>query len=63
MKRLQQDILTGPKGEKVKVNWMPDGRMRLDFVNCGACVVTKVFPDPKGETHVELKYEGQSNPA
>ncbi|MBE0546054.1 MAG: hypothetical protein IH623_32410 [Verrucomicrobia bacterium] len=60
-KRLQQDKLTGPNGEVVKVNWMPDGRLRLDFVNCGACVVTKIFPDPKGQTHVELNYKTKGN--
>ena len=54
--RLKQDKLTGPNGEVVKVNWMPDGRLRLDFVNCGRCVVTKIFPAPKGQTHVELSY-------
>ena len=56
MKRLKQDKLTGPNGETVKVNWMPDGRLRLDFIDCGTCAVTKIFPDPKGQTHVEIKY-------
>jgi hypothetical protein len=30
--------------------------LRLDFTNCGTVVVTKIFPDPKGETHIEVKY-------
>jgi hypothetical protein len=55
-RRLKQDKLTGPHGEVVKVNWMPGGRLRLDFVDCGTCQVTKLFPNPKGQTHVELKY-------
>jgi hypothetical protein len=45
-KRLHQDKVTGPNGESLKVNWMPDGRVRLDFENCSQCVVTKLFPDP-----------------
>ncbi len=44
----------GPNGEVVKVNWMPDKRVRLDFLKCGKCAVTKIFP--KTQTHVELKY-------
>jgi hypothetical protein len=60
-KRLQQDMLAGPKGELVKVNWMPDGRLRLDFVNCGTCHVTHLFPDPKGQTHIELSYAAAVN--
>ena len=55
-KRLKQDKLTGPNGETVKVNWMPDGRIRLDFMDCGTCAVTKIFPDPKGQTHIEINY-------
>ncbi len=55
-KRLKQDIAKGVKGETVKVNWMPDGRVRLDFINCGPCVVTKIFPTPKGQTHIEVSY-------
>ena len=54
--RIRQDKLNGPNGEIVNVNWMPDGRLRLDFINCGTCAVTKIFPDPKGETHIEFKY-------
>ncbi len=55
--RLRQDTLTGPNGEVVKVNWMPNGRLRLEFVDSGKCVVTKVFPDPsKGKTILELRY-------
>ncbi len=55
-KRLQQNKLVGPKGETVNVNWMPDGRLRLDFIECGTCVATKIFPDPKGQTHIEVEY-------
>ena len=54
-KRLKLDDLRGPENEVVKVSWMPGKRLRLDFMSCGAAVVTKVFP--KGKiTHVELKY-------
>jgi len=57
-RRLQQDKIVGPKGESLKVNWMPDGRVRLDFENCKQCVVTKVFPDPNSsQTHIELNYQ------
>src|SRR5262249_9077106 len=55
--RLQQDILTGPSREAVKVNWMPGQRLRLDFSGTGPVVVTKISPDPKsGDTHIEIRY-------
>lgn len=55
--RLKQDALSGPEGEAVKVNWMPGGRLRLDFAGCGPVVVTKIFPDPRsGQTHIEVSY-------
>jgi hypothetical protein len=58
--RLQQDVLSGPNGETVRVNWMPNGRLRLDFVGFQTCAVTKIFPDPRKEmTHVEFKYEAE----
>ena len=53
-KRLKHDILCGPNGEVLKISWMPDKRVRLDFIKCGKCAVTKIFP--KAQTHVELKY-------
>jgi hypothetical protein len=53
--RLKHEILSGPDGEVLKISWMPDKRVRLDFIKCN-CAVTKVFPNPKGDTHVELKY-------
>lgn len=56
-KRLKQDVLSGPNGEVVKVSWMPDQRLRLDFIKCGPCAVTKIFPDPKTKTaHVKVGY-------
>ena len=42
-KRLQQDLIKGPKGEVLTVNWMPDNRVRLTFKNCGKVTVSKVF--------------------
>ncbi len=54
-KRLKHEILTGPDGEIVKVSWMPGRRLRIDFVECGPVVVTKIFPSPK-ITHVEFTY-------
>jgi hypothetical protein len=59
-KRLHQDKVTGPNGESLKVNWMPDGRVRLDFENCSQCVVTKLFPDPNGQTHIEVSYRTET---
>ncbi len=47
--------MSGPNGEVLKVSWMPDKRVRLDFIKCGKCVVTKVFP--KEVTHIEVSYE------
>ena len=55
IKRLKHEIVYGPQGEKLKISWMPDNRVRLDFVNCGKCAVTKIFP--KVETHVEFSYQ------
>lgn len=55
--RLQQDVLSGPGKETLKVNWMPGQRLRLDFAGNGPVVVTKIFPDPKsGDTHIEIRY-------
>ena len=51
--------LTGPNGEKLSVVWMPGKRLRLDFVDCGPVVVTKVFPAQKA-THIEMDYETRS---
>ena len=53
-KRVKHATVEGPKGEVVKVSWMPDKRVRFDFENCGKCAVTKIFP--KDKTHVEVKY-------
>jgi len=53
-KRLKHDVLSGPIGEVLKVSWMPDKRVRLDFLKCGNCAVTNIFP--KEQTHVELQY-------
>jgi len=53
-KRLKHAIVFGPNGEVLKVSWMPDNRVRLDFSKCGKCVVTKIFP--KKETHIEVSY-------
>ena len=55
-KRLKHEIVSGPNGEILKISWMPDNRVRLDFVNSGKCVVTKIFP--KKETHIEISYRG-----
>lgn len=51
--RLKHQIIEGPAGETVKVSWMPGNRIRLDFKATRA-MVTKIFPDPKGDTHVEI---------
>ena len=56
-KRLKHEIVFGSKGEKLKISWMPDNRVRLDFINCGKCVVTKIFPTQ--ETHIEVSYSSQ----
>lgn len=56
-KRLKHEELEGPNGEIMKVNWMPGDRVRLDFIECGECVVTKLFPSPRaGNTHIEISY-------
>jgi hypothetical protein len=61
-KRLQQNVISNPAGDQLKVNWMPDNRVRLDFVGCGPAVVTKIFPNPKtGDTHVEIGYGRKAN--
>lgn len=52
--RLKHEIVSGPNGEILKVSWMPNNRVRLDFVKCGKCVVTKIFP--KQVTHIEVSY-------
>lgn len=55
--RLQQDVLKGPDGSVVKVNWMPGGRLRLDFVGSGPVLVSSVFSDPKTSTsRLECRY-------
>ncbi len=54
-KRLQLNTLTGPNKEMVKVSWMPNNRIRIDFVGCGPALVTKVFPK-NNITHVEMNY-------
>ena len=59
-KRLQLDELTGPNGETVKVSWMPENRIRIDFVGCSPAMVTKVFPK-EDVTHVELNYGKKSS--
>jgi len=57
IKRLKQDVLSGPNGEMVKVSWMPHQRLRLDFIKCGPCAVTKIFPDPNTKTaRLEVAY-------
>jgi hypothetical protein len=54
---LKQDVLCGPEGEVVKVNWMPGNRLRLDFAGCGPGMVTKIFPSPSTDiTHIEIQY-------
>jgi hypothetical protein len=55
-KRLKHQIVSGPNDEILKISWMPDNRVRLDFVKCGKCVVTKIFP--KKEPHIEVSYNG-----
>jgi hypothetical protein len=55
-KRLKHEILSGPNGGVLKVSWMPGNRVQLEFIKSGKCAVTKIFPDPRGETHVELSY-------
>jgi ankyrin repeat protein len=55
-KRISHTSVQGPNGELIKVNWIPNGRVRLDFINCRAVSVTKVFPDPKSQTHIECSY-------
>ena len=54
-KRLEHQKVSGPHGEVLKISWMPEKRVRIDFENCGAVVVTKIFPSPI-VTHVELSY-------
>ena len=53
-KRLKHDVVSGSNGEVLKISWMPDKRVRLDFIKCDKCAVAKIFP--KDQTHVELKY-------
>lgn len=53
-KRLKHDTVLGPNGEVLKVSWMPDNRVRFDFINCGTCAVTKIFA--KERTNIELNY-------
>ena len=56
IKRRKQSVIKGPENEVLKVNWMPDKRLRLDFSGCGAAIVTKIFT--KGNTtSLELKYK------
>jgi hypothetical protein len=57
MKRIQQNVVEGPNGEIVKVNWMPDNRVRFDILNCGKCVVSMIFPKSKAATNIEVNYE------
>ena len=59
-KRLKQDVLSSPEGNTLKVNWMPGERLRLDFVGFPA-VITKIFPDPDGDTHVDISYKKERN--
>jgi hypothetical protein len=61
-RRLQLDELSGPNGETVKVSWMPENRIRIDFVGCGPALVTKVFPK-EDITHVELTYSATKTKA
>jgi hypothetical protein len=53
--RLKHEIVSGPNGEKLKISWMPDNRVRLDFVDCGKCAVT-IMVAKKSVTNVEMKY-------
>jgi len=53
-KRLKHDTVLGPNGEVLKVSWMPDNRVRFDFIDCGICAVTKIFA--KERTNIELNY-------
>ncbi len=57
-KRLEYQKVTGPEGEILKISWMPDHRVRIDFIDCGAVVVTKIFPSPE-ITHLELSYSAK----
>lgn len=58
-KRIKQVVVEGPENEVIKINWMPDNRLRLDFVSCGAAVVTKIFTKDTA-THLELKYKQEA---
>lgn len=52
-KRVHQNLVEGPSGEVIKINWFSD-KVRFDFVNCGKVSVTKIFPVPKGLTNIEV---------
>jgi len=52
--RLKHDTIEGPRGEIVKVSWMPDKRVRFDFIYCGMVAVTSLYPAI--ETKVVVSY-------
>jgi len=56
-KRLKDpQTVEGTNGEKVKITWMPNNRVRLTFVDCGKVSITKVFAAKI--TNIEVSYRG-----